>query len=396
MTKTKTKSMALPTTFSAEPDFNSELFTKLRIKVMHSGTNQNGSTFFSPAIEKAKPTLANIPLLAFVKKVDGTEIEDFDGHNVEVKWTEDGVEWVYLGRPIGVVPETNNYVYEFDEEAGRFYVYVDGYIWKEYANSALGILERDQTKSVSMEIRVNDWEETEDGEWSITDYSYMGIALLGDDVKPGMAGAKADVVSTFSLVEDELSKIMFQVKAEMEKQAVTEEQEEEKDDDLFEGSGTEPEVIPTEQDEDEIDYELAIESQLNHLEEENTVLANQIVELAAEKEALLAEQEAAKAEFAAKLEKLQTANTALLTQINTAVIAEFSDLEDVEEYTALAETVSTANTEELRTQLFALRGKHSVPKRTPIQSLVYSFIGMEGSEGSEPSWAELVRKNKDR
>ena len=46
---------------------------------MHSGLNLNSSTFGLEAIEKARPTLANIPLLAFIKKVDGDDRADFAG-----------------------------------------------------------------------------------------------------------------------------------------------------------------------------------------------------------------------------------------------------------------------------------------------------------------------------
>ena len=110
-----------------QTDFQDERFTKVRVKVMHSGLNLNNSNFSDEAIGKAAPSLRNIPLLAFVKKTDGSDEADFAGHEFEFKITEDGIKYVYLGRPIGMIPETNNYSYEEDEEGVKF-VSADAYI----------------------------------------------------------------------------------------------------------------------------------------------------------------------------------------------------------------------------------------------------------------------------
>lgn len=178
-----------------QTDFQDERFTKVRVKVMHSGLNLNNSNFSDEAIGKAAPSLRNIPLLAFVKKTDGSDEADFAGHEFEFKITEDGIKYVYLGRPIGMIPETNNYSYEEDEEGVKF-VSADAYVWNQYANEAMDIIQRDGGKSVSMEVSVDNYEvEDKAGVMDITDYKYTGITILGDDVQPAMRNARLDLAS---------------------------------------------------------------------------------------------------------------------------------------------------------------------------------------------------------
>ena len=188
------KFLKLPLTYE-QTAFDDDRFMKVRIKVMHNGLNLNNSRFSDTSIEKAAKTLSNIPLLAYIKQTDGVEDADFAGHEFEIRITEDEMKYVYLGRPIGMIPETNNYSYEEDEDGIKF-VYVDGYIWKDYANEALDIIARDNGKKVSMEIRVDDYDMT-DSAIDINDYKYTGITLLGEDIPEAMTGARADI-SEFS------------------------------------------------------------------------------------------------------------------------------------------------------------------------------------------------------
>ena len=188
------KVLNLPLSYE-QTGFQDERFTKVRVKVMHSGLNLNNSNFSDEAIGKASPSLRNIPLLAFVKKTDGSGEADFAGHEFEFKITEDGIKYVYLGRPIGMIPETNNYSYEEDEEGVKF-VSADAYIWNQYANEAMDIIQRDGSKSVSMEISVDNFEvDDKAGVMDITDFKYTGVAILGDDVQPAMRNARLDLAS---------------------------------------------------------------------------------------------------------------------------------------------------------------------------------------------------------
>lgn len=187
------KNFSLPIKYEQQ-QFDDDRFLKLKIYVMHEGVNLNESNFDMDSIERAKDSIKNVPILAFVKENDGDDSKDFAGHEMELIFKDDTYKFKYLGRPIGVIPaDEHNYHYEIIDD--KHYVVVDGYVWKDYANDALDILQIDEVKGQSMEITIDSYSFTEDGIMNIVDYKYTGICLLGDDVTPAMVGAKAEVIT---------------------------------------------------------------------------------------------------------------------------------------------------------------------------------------------------------
>ncbi len=171
------------------------------LKVMHSGLNLNNSTFFDEAIEDAKESLKNKPILGYIKKTDGSDEKDFSGHEIELTINDEGLKATYLERPIGVIPETNSYA--ILKEDDKDYVFCRGYLWKEYLNEGYDILKDNPNKSVSMEIVVDDYEVNEDGSINIIKYRYLGVTVLGDDYQPAMTGAEMNVLGQFSTDKNE-------------------------------------------------------------------------------------------------------------------------------------------------------------------------------------------------
>lgn len=193
----KTKYFSLPVEFIENKSFSfDDSLISVDIKVMHDGLNFNNSTFSEEAIDNAKETLKNKPILGYIRKIDGTDEKDFAGHEIEITLDDDGVKVIYLERPLGVIPETNNY--EIIEENDKKYVFCRGYLWKEYLNEGYDILKDNPKKSVSMEIAVDDYDINEDKTINIKKYRYLGITILGDDVQPAMEGAELNIVSQFS------------------------------------------------------------------------------------------------------------------------------------------------------------------------------------------------------
>ena len=193
---------SLKTQYSINEDFADDRLIEVNLLVMHDDVNLNYSSFSKETMENAKETLKNVPILAYIKK-DEYDNVDFDGHNIEVKLKEnkDGdMEFKvhYLEKPIGVIPETNDYHYE--ERDGKTYVACKGYLWKEYLNDGLEILQENSTKPISMEILVDDGNYNSSTDiYEITKYRYLGVTVLGTDVIPAMSGAKMDVVGQFSI-----------------------------------------------------------------------------------------------------------------------------------------------------------------------------------------------------
>ena len=162
---------------------------KVKLSIQHDGANKNGTKFSIENIRKAESTLRNIPILAYIKRDENGEAQDFDQHNMiqRVVETEEGYDLVttYLERPIGVIPTETEITYE--EMDGRTYLCATGYIWKRYANEGFDILMQSEQKGTSMEIEIYDGKKDKlDGLYDITDYGFLGVTCLGDDVESGM------------------------------------------------------------------------------------------------------------------------------------------------------------------------------------------------------------------
>lgn len=162
---------------------------KVKLSIQHDGANKNGTKFSLENIKKAESTLRNIPILAYIKRDENGEAQDFDQHNMmqKVVETDEGYDLVttYLERPIGVIPTETEITYE--EIDGRTYLCATGYIWKRYANEGFDILMQSEQKGTSMEIEIYSGSKDKmDGLYDITDYGFLGVTCLGDDVESGM------------------------------------------------------------------------------------------------------------------------------------------------------------------------------------------------------------------
>ena len=209
------------TTYELDESFDSEKFIKLRIRVCHDGKNPNNSNFTLENMDKAKDSILNIPILAYLYfDEDGNpQLGSHEMHLEVDKTDKDEIKMIYDEIPVGVVPESCNY--EIKEFNGRNYVYVDAYIWKNYSNYVENVIQRDKEVNISMEIIVDNYSyNKEDNCFDITDYKYTAITLLGNDIGTGMVDAKAKMFSSdkekqnkFNELKQELEKeINFQCK----------------------------------------------------------------------------------------------------------------------------------------------------------------------------------------
>lgn len=191
---------------------------KVKIVVMHEGENGNKSFIGGEAIDDAEPTLKNIPILAYIKRDEDGEAIDFDQHNVITKIVqgENGSELkeYFLEKPIGVIPETNEYAIE--EIDGVDYVTCIGYIWKTYSNEGYDLISEAGEKGVSMEISVEEGKkDKKTGLYHINKYSYLGVTVLGDSVTPAMGDTCK--LTTFSSKEENLKFALEELTKEVEK-----------------------------------------------------------------------------------------------------------------------------------------------------------------------------------
>ena len=167
-------------------------FVGCRILVCHDQDNLNGSWFDSETQMKcAEKSIRGIPLLAHVYKNEDDKWV-LGGHDTRIEATDtpDGYDYqlIYLEKAYGFVPEDT--IITQVEKDGKKYLSCTALIWREYSQQLLDVLDsNDGTLEVSMEIDVDDFSFREDGFFEITDFTFLGITMLGVGVKPAMAGA---------------------------------------------------------------------------------------------------------------------------------------------------------------------------------------------------------------
>ena len=195
-------------------EVDNENLLKVKLSIQHDGANKNGTKFSLDNIRKAESTLRNIPILAYIKRDENGEAQDFDQHNMiqRVVETDEGYDLVttYLEKPIGVIPSETEITYE--EIDGRTYLCATGYIWKRYANEGLDILMQSEQKGTSMEIEIYDGKKDKiDGLYDITDYGFLGVTCLGDEVESGMYDTTITKYSTSKSFKRELEEIYTEI-----------------------------------------------------------------------------------------------------------------------------------------------------------------------------------------
>lgn len=192
-------------------------FMKVKIWLMHLGENLNGSYFSKDAVQRALPTLANTPILAYLEPNSSGE-DDFADHRTRLRRSEDGeIEWEYMGQAIGVIPETN--MAQFETKVGedgvqREYLTCEGLIWTKW-DKPIEIFDRDNVKSQSMELHEDfegHWNE-EDGLFHFEKFKFFGACALGFDVLPAMVGATIEPQFSFADFKMEMQKKMEEYKS---------------------------------------------------------------------------------------------------------------------------------------------------------------------------------------
>ena len=162
-------------------DLNNQQFLPIRLKCFSDGLTRHGYYFSLDSVKKSAFTLRGKPILwgydFFTDDAAGHEVDEI---------------------ACGFVPENADISYEYDEEYGKNFVIVDGYIWVKYAEKLVDIFKRTNgVKDVSVEILLYESEANKDDPKIIdaTVYCFAGITILGEAVTPAVDGANATVVN---------------------------------------------------------------------------------------------------------------------------------------------------------------------------------------------------------
>ena len=204
---------------SFEDNSTYEGLAPVHLQACHTDRNRNGSFISAKTMKKAFPTFKNKPILAYIHTItndDGEEEEVFGWHAMHED--EDG-NIIYDERMVGIIPESSSPTLKYDEDKGKYYVNIDGYLYEEYSN-AKTILEKMGEASVSIEINVTELSyDAKEKLLLIEDFYLNGITILGKDldgnnIEAGMEGSNIKLTdfskehnSMFSLNNDLLDAI---------------------------------------------------------------------------------------------------------------------------------------------------------------------------------------------
>ena len=180
------KKAKIPCLFSKAENIVSSNLVPVNIVLMHDMINRNNTHISVDTIKRASESIKNKPILAYMGKNEYGEL-DFAGHEIIVELSDDSDELVkvtYLESPIGIIPESTDINYF--EKDGKTYMTCTGYIYSDYSNDAIGLIEKTDGKCVSVEININNFSEGNDGVLGIDDFEFTGVTILSDDVRPAM------------------------------------------------------------------------------------------------------------------------------------------------------------------------------------------------------------------
>lgn len=204
-------------------------FLRVKLWLMHTGRNKNWSVFSKEVVEKALPTLCNIPILGYIKQDADSKELDFAGHEEELVYKDDtGYEWRYLGSAYGVIPESCNPQWETrlcDDGATREFLTVEGIMWNKFKTATDIIKAHNGIQPHSMEIC-----EDYDGEWDdnddfvFSDFRFEGACVLGVDVEPAMYSSSVEVAQRFSSLSSEIEQKLSEYNKTIHKEEVDEQQ----------------------------------------------------------------------------------------------------------------------------------------------------------------------------
>ena len=257
---------------SENEDKHKEGLTPFVSRAFHDHVNLNMSEISEESFNENVPSANFRPILAHITTNSDDEL-DFGSHDYYVTSDKDGNDKVvYEEQPIGVIDGSKTSV-EYDEKAKVNRAVLHGYLYDEYCQDAIDILNRRGTVDCSIELSIRELSfNAKNGTLVLDDFYVSGLTLLSKDVNPGMAGSNFKIedfavdknaIETFSndkLVEtlEKLTSILesFEIKekttkggTELNKKQFEEEVTETEE--VTEAEESEEEVTTTEEESDE-------------------------------------------------------------------------------------------------------------------------------------------------
>lgn len=233
----------ITTSFSSNNKFEkvNDEFVKVTISVMSCDQIANGTKFTKEAVTNALDTLNYAPLIGYFNG------DDFEGHGIEYVISDSEFKCTVKTIPFGVVVKDSQRWEKVQKQNGEYedYLVVDAYMWSRYEEATSKVKENKCNQS--MEVICNAGTYKEEGYFEVTDFSFSGLCILGENVAPAFNLAKVRTSESFD--KDEFTSI-FEEMTEALKAFL----EAEEDDFAKCGDDDEDKKKKCEDDEDEEDY----------------------------------------------------------------------------------------------------------------------------------------------
>ncbi|MGA9219594.1 MAG: hypothetical protein WBZ57_00210 [Pseudomonas graminis] len=194
------------------------LFSTCKVRVLYTGRNRNMSIITKDAVEKALPTLKNIPIVGEFSETNN----DYKGHGGAIDL--DSYKYIHTTKPYGVVPESATYEWEDVKGADgaiRQYLTIDGcYLWTGRYEEAFSVVEKGKGQSMEIEVTDGRWDESQEA-YQIDNFIFSALCILGDDVEPAFEDAN---ITAYSLDKDsfkqEFTAMLSELKSSLEEKEV--------------------------------------------------------------------------------------------------------------------------------------------------------------------------------
>lgn len=191
----------ITTSFSSNNKFEkvNDEFVKVTISVMSCDQIANGTKFTKEAVTNALDTLNYAPLIGYFNG------DDFEGHGIEYVISDSEFKCTVKTIPFGVVVKDSQRWEKVQKQNGEYedYLVVDAYMWSRYEEATSKVKENKCNQS--MEVICNAGTYKEEGYFEVTDFSFSGLCILGENVAPAFNLAKVRTSESFD--KDEFASI---------------------------------------------------------------------------------------------------------------------------------------------------------------------------------------------
>lgn len=192
------KLMSIPFDFSEASFYDikevNSSFAVGTLKVMYLGKNRNGSHFTKNSVEKALPSLHNVPIVCHWND----EEREIGGHDMAVVAdSEGGLRLKTLTEPCGVVPDHAKFSFAIERDGSDEHEYLiieNVILWKRQDVYSYIVNDLNGVVKHSMEINVNESHKMPDGYIDVTDFEFTALCLLGN-CEPCFEGSQLELFS---------------------------------------------------------------------------------------------------------------------------------------------------------------------------------------------------------